>query len=605
MEYGVDTFQSRLDLITWDSFRAWNGGTSQDGTLTGGEPAFAGRHFLGGDLFRWGHGEATNCMAHPMPESIAQLTLLTPAIAPIQAVMSGRQAVTGALGFAYGSLDADALCRRLLACLDAGEFTLPSGSLVFVWLTVDPNAEFSADYWAGWADTVNSKAWSLQSQGVLLAQLQPFRAAIICSYTAPDGKLAPDPHVPAALIASGTAYRGSDTKCYATWADAATEAHPQQSTPPDWESFGSAYTPIVWRYAQGGDFGGNFSVDAANPGGDMANATDFMLIAQPWQPNVPSLLNFGFITDQANGITDTQITTIEQTPIPSFKDTGGHYTLSGGQVCVIGRYLKPNVRDATHPKGAFAMTRAEASSLSAVPQFGIFTIWEDIDATVGQPTTINYFDPAHNMGAQDGKNAFSYCGDTLGQPPHTPVFFTVDFDAADPPHPMTAAQAQQWIEGYFTALKQARDTYTTQNPDRPYLIGLYANGETNRWCYRQGIVDMFWQSGSTGSTGNTLPTDGFNWAPPIPLRPWYHANRWQFNIDKGLKAAGWTVVPGADPDADWGDGGAWTLADPLVQQFEQQRQLLKGLELGGTFDMFGNLVLPPPFQPGLPTGGIQ
>ena len=433
------------------------------------------------------------------------------------------------------------------------------------------------------------------SQGTLLAQMQPFRAAIICSYTSQtSGKLQPDPHVPATLSASHTAYRGNSTRCYASWADAATVAHPQRSTPPDWTSFDSAAVPVVWRYAQAGDFGGNFTVDAVNPGGNVVNAVDFMLVTQPWQPNAASPRNFGFITDQADGITAAQITTIQETPIPSFKDTGGHYTLGGGPVRVIGRYLKPNVIDPPgHPqKGSFAMKRPEAAALSAVPEFQIFTIWEDIDHVAGQATTIDYFDPANNMGAKDGKNAFAYCGDVLGQPPHTPVFFTVDFDAGDPndggPH------AREWITGYFEAVKQARDAYTTQNPDRPFLIGLYCEGTVNQWCYEQGIVDMFWQSGSPGTSGNTLPQ-----------RPWYHANRWQFNENPGLKAAKWNVVSGADPDLDWGDGGTWTLADPLSQQLDQVTQFMKGVELGGKLDFFGNLVLPPPLGPGLPPGAIQ
>ncbi|MGZ6693740.1 MAG: hypothetical protein ACXVHQ_40950, partial [Solirubrobacteraceae bacterium] len=84
MDVGIDTYRSRLDLIkfvdnvmNWDAFRLSNGGTSTGTAVAGGEPAFAGRHFLGGTGFLWGHGEATDCMNNPSPQALNQLTLIT------------------------------------------------------------------------------------------------------------------------------------------------------------------------------------------------------------------------------------------------------------------------------------------------------------------------------------------------------------------------------------------------------------------------------------------------------------------------------------------------------------------------------------------------
>ena len=79
------------------------------------------------------------------------------------------------------------------------------------------------------------------------------------------------------------------------------------------------------------------------------------------------------------------------------------------------------------------------------------------------------------------------------------------------------------------------------------------------------------------------------------MRPWYHANRWQFNREASLQAAGWTYTAsrtGADPDVDWGDGGTWNLATQLVSDFEAVIQVVKGVAAGAIFNMWGNLVLP-------------
>ena len=119
MDFGVDTISSRLDLITWDDFRRSNGAIMSGGTLVGGRPAFAGRHFLGSADFLRGHREATDCKTIPGPENLSNLTLLTPLIAPMQAAFSDRQRITDELGNFYGAIDAKALCNRLAAALQS------------------------------------------------------------------------------------------------------------------------------------------------------------------------------------------------------------------------------------------------------------------------------------------------------------------------------------------------------------------------------------------------------------------------------------------------------------------------------------------------------
>jgi hypothetical protein len=580
MALGIDTFRTHLDLIGWNLFKSLNGGQSTNDQVAGGEPDFAGRNFLGGD-FLWGHGEATDALDHPSPEHLETLNLLTPLIAPIQAPQTARQQRMGQFGHLHGRIDGDALCNRLAAGIVAGEFVLPAGGLVHVWLSVDPAVDLSVDYWSGWSDQVNNFAFFLITDTPRVAQ--PFRACILCSFLpGADGKLRPDPHVTATLLASRSSYPGGNTTCYACWSDA--PANP----PLDWSLFDGGPKPLLWRFSHGlrNDAGtvinDLFDVDAANPGAGLPKAADSMLVTQRWQPNVPAIANYGFISNQQKGITDAQITKIQANPFPALTDLKPHYHLPGGRVTEIGRYLKPSVL----PKGDFVMSRDEATRISSAG-FHVFTIWENPNALAGrEPTDIAYFDAASHAGTEDGTDAFTYCGDTLGQPSQTPIFFCVDFDAAD------SADGLTKVNDYFTLVKNARDAYALKNPDRYFLIGVYGNGAVNRSCYEQGIVSVFWQSVSPGGTGNTLPGE-FPWSAPLPLRPFCHANRWQFTKESALEAAGWKFVLGSDPDADWGDGGTWSLASPLVADFETFLQTTIALAHGAKFGMWGNLVLPP------------
>jgi len=62
-----------------------------------------------------------------------------------------------------------------------------------------------------------------------------------------------------------------------------------------------------------------------------------------------------------------------------------------------------------------------------------------------------------------------------------------------------------------------------------------------------------------------------------------------------LAAAGWNVVPGGDPDADWGDGGSWSLRDTVLSDLAQFRRIgVSTRGLGAAAARFGNLVGPIP-----------
>jgi hypothetical protein len=603
MAFGIDTFRSHLDLLPAISaggdFFVWNGGA---------RPLFAGRNFLGGD-FIWGHAEATNASSEPdgdghggyatyplpagspSPENPENLTLLVDRVAPIQAPQSTRQQEVDR-GELYGQIDADALCTRLVAAILAGEFGIADAKKVYVWLNVDPTVPFSADYWAGWADTVNGFILPISSQGVLLAQIQPFRAAIICSYVVgAGGKFRPEPHVTAALASS---HPGMDTSAHGFWADlkiwdnAPADLVANGNPSLDWKTFDPPTAPMLWRFAHGflqpggTPAGSSFDVDAVNP---TATLVDFTLASQTWQPNVPSIQNPGF--SNADAITAPQTKCLQKTDLADMNDSNfgvhpGHFHVPGGPVKVIGRYIKQNA--------AASMSVQEARSLSDAG-FSIFTIWQSfrlLGGTQRQPRSIDYFDPdpdgdpnTHDdAGTQDGTNAFEYCGTVLRQPPQTPVFFATDFDPYDPP----GALNESWIKTYFENIKTARDAFSART-GRHYLIGVYGVGKIMQALYAQGIVSHFWQSGSSGRTGNKPP----NW-------PWYHANRWQYQADKaicgigGINSAGNPF--GMDPDVDWGAGGTWSLASSLSQQLETIEGISTALKHGANFGMWGNLVFP-------------
>lgn len=590
MALGVDTLRYRLDLVGWDAFKQ----------VTGGEPDFAGRNFLGGD-FIWAHAEATDALDNPNPEHLEKLHLLTPLIAPMQAPLTDRQKTTGVFGHQYGRIDGQAICERMAASVRSGEFDLPATGFVNVWLCVDPTAHLSVDYWAGWSDQVNTYAMTtFFSFATGLISRQPFRACLSCTFSAgEDGRLGPGPLVTLTLTTSRLLYLGLHTTCYAYWADA------PAAQPLNWDTFREPGRPLLWRFSHGfRNAAGTvitdlFDVDAVDPRPQAPKLETFMLTVNQWQPNVPSThpsaLRYGFIKAPSSiayaGISANEITDIQDNPIPAMQDLGAHYNLPGGPVEIVGRYLKA-------PPHFPSMGRAEAERLSNAG-FEIFTIWESWnDAAGGQPVApqsaqgvaagelgILYFNPASHTGTEDGQIAFAYCGDVLFQPSQTPVFFCVDFDAEDPTdvanltdpavidpnaHPPAAdlGEVKRRIQSYFELVKTERDAYAQRNSDRYYLIGLYAKGEVNRWVYEQGIVNLFWQSTSTGGSN------------AIPFRPWYHTNRWQFSKETALAAAGWTVpahggnvevVKGADPDVDWGDGGTWSVNDPLELQLEGYR----------------------------------
>ncbi len=432
---------------------------------------------------------------------------------------------------------------------------------MLVWLNVDSAAALSADYWAGWANQVNVYAlFAAMSSGPVV--LQPFRAAVQCRFVLDGGHLRPDPRVVTALHGARTTWPGLNSTSHACWADFPT------TDVPSWSVFSGGPTPLIWRTVQGfsaaGSPPGVFDVDLANPGGGVGNALDFMLQVQQWQPGLPVIGNYGIIHNDR--VTAARLAAVKADHIPAMNDTSGHYSIPLGPVAFIGRYLKPTVDPAD------ILTRAEAKMLSDA-YLDTFTISEDRTAITANQN-INYFDPTTANGTTDGQTAYTYCAEKLFQPPHTTVFFALDNLDLDSVTGAALTQARSWLENYFALIRTALNAVVANHPDYPYLIGVYGRGQVMRWLYEKGVVDMFWQTASSGTAGNQYPA-----------RPWYHANRWQFGFDAMLNTAGWTAWNGADPDADWGDGGRWNVRNPLPGE-------LAWVRLKAVIDRFSNLTLP-------------
>jgi hypothetical protein len=104
------------------------------------------------------------------------------------------------------------------------------------------------------------------------------------------------------------------------------------------------------------------------------------------------------------------------------------------------------------------------------------------------------------------------------------------------------------ISTYFANAEAARGDIAART-GRHYLIGVYCAGKTLRFLYERGIGGLFWQSGSSLRTGSGPP----DW-------PWHHARRWQYQGNRSPLCS----VNGTDPEVDRGDGGTWTLTNPLA-----------------------------------------
>jgi hypothetical protein len=138
------------------------------------------------------------------------------------------------------------------------------------------------------------------------------------------------------------------------------------------------------------------------------------------------------------------------------------------------------------------LTIEEARAISAAGMFNV-SICER-----GDPTDVSYFD--FQRGAQDGQAMYAALL-ALTQPPGTPVYFCVDFDA-------TEADITAAVVPYFTGVRQAF-AQGTGNPSQRNTIGVYGNGLVCERLKSLGLVHFTWLAqpvdwGGSGYAGYNL-----------------------------------------------------------------------------------------------------
>lgn len=108
----------------------------------------------------------------------------------------------------------------------------------------------------------------------------------------------------------------------------------------------------------------------------------------------------------------------------------------------------------------------------------VVSVWES-----GFPTSVEYF--TADNGASDAASAITQATDA-GQPLHTPIYATVDYDASQSDlHAIFA-----YFAAYQKTLKAAG-----------YLAGVYGSGMVCSAVHDKGYVSFTWLSGSTGWSG--------------------------------------------------------------------------------------------------------
>ena len=136
------------------------------------------------------------------------------------------------------------------------------------------------------------------------------------------------------------------------------------------------------------------------------------------------------------------------------------------------------------------LTVVEAQAISDANMSNV-SIWE-----YGYPTDVHYFTPAR--GQQDGALAYDYAHNLLNQPKQTPIYFTVDYDAA--PHDLTS------IANYFTQVRKQFQALSAGGNN--YFVGVYGNGLVCQYLFNQGLVHFTWLAEPTDWGGAIY--DGWN-----------------------------------------------------------------------------------------------
>ena len=155
-----------------------------------------------------------------------------------------------------------------------------------------------------------------------------------------------------------------------------------------------------------------------------------------------------------------------------------------GKYTFVGRYYG-------HSKHA-PLTRQEARSLSAAG-LSVVAVWES-----GFPTRSDYF--SHAKGVADGASAYHYALEVVGQPLNTPIYFTVDYDAAPGEIAEGVMAYFQGVQDAFRTInkRSARSLLRKRVATSSYAIGVYGSGAVCAHVQRAKLVTHTWLAQSAG-----------------------------------------------------------------------------------------------------------
>jgi Domain of unknown function (DUF1906) len=539
MTIGVSAVQGRLDAdllaglsgtIDWDDFLAWNGGT---------RPAFAGKYFVGSP-WRWAHGEATSLIDPIVTGAVLR-------IVPLQAADGIRQAEIGDLGRRWGGEDGRAIGEAIANALVIGDLDLTADQPVPVYLEVAAGTPLSSDYWTEWASAVRDAVivGSVAGGGLVPLLRQPLLPCLAATFAASPNGWQPPPAVTAALE-HPTSEGAAAGRCHGFWARTPDAAPLTPQPNPSWATFADYRQPqpagpptqipvLIWRYATGDPAApdhqvGRLTLETTRAGaGQPDPVLDGMLTAVAWRADDTDISPIAIGIDRGSSVLgdidclvkqENQLT-VRNLPEPTLAGTVGRALPSPLQATpsFIGRYYSQ--RPTSKGRDPKDLTVAEAGALS--------NRWLDVVMFFQSRTRENLVaahlaDPA--SGALDGFAAGWFAASTMGQPPHTPIYFAVDCDvttSGTSTFPAQGAITEQQLIDYFTGVNAGLANYLTQQPKAsrtPYAVGAYACRRAFDLLYPRGLASHFWQA-FPPFWGDDVKGTNSN------LTAWPHLNLWQ------------------------------------------------------------------------------
>jgi len=488
MTIGVSALQGRLDAdlpaglsgtIDWDDFLAWNGRT---------QPAFAGKYFVGSP-WRWAHGEATSLIDPVVAGAVLR-------IVPLQAADGIRQAGIGDLGRRWGGEDGRAIGEAIANALIVGDLDLSADQPVPVYLEVAAGTPLSSDYWSEWASAVRDALiiGSVAGAGLVPLLRQPLLPCLAATFEASPSGGQPPPAVTAALehaTSEGTAAG----RCHGFWARTPDTAPITPQPNPSWGTFADYRQPqpagpptripvLIWRYATGKPAApdhqvGRLTLETTRAGlGEPDPVLDGMLTAVAWQADHANISPIAIGIDRGSSalgdigclVKQKNRLTVRNLPEPTQAGTVGPPLPQPLEATpsFVGRYYSQRPTD----KGRTAkdLTVAEAGALSER--------WLDVvmffQARVPENGVAAHLaDPA--SGARDGFAAGWFAASTMGQPPHTPIYFAVDCDVTTSgisTFDFQGAITEQQLIDYFTGVRDGLADHVRRAAarDQPHAV---------------------------------------------------------------------------------------------------------------------------------------